>query len=504
MLRLAGVLAVGCLVLGLSCCGEEKADPDLDALRAYVDRYLEQTGVQSVALAVAKDGEIAWEAGFGLANVEQAVPATANTCYPIASVNKNVTATALMTLVEQGKVGLDKPANDYLGDLQLRAFKGESSAATVRTLLQHTSGIPLHYEAYFEDQIQHRISTHEMIRRYGILMTPPGERFQYSSLGYGTLEYIIEQVSGRSYADYVSEALFKPLGMDGALFLESLPADVAVEYTGDDTPARLALGVRPGGEIYCSAHDMIRYAMFHLKDHLRDQEQILSDNLIDRMQQDFDGNAEGAQYALGWRLEEVGGYRVFSHNGGGLGCDIRMAIIPEADMAVVVLANSRKGNSTALSDRLAREFLPGFERDRWRDRFARLLKGRKRPTTVPLNEIAGTWAGVIETYKGPVPVEFVVKPSGMSRLRRTDEAAGEMGWIDARRAMSLRDGLMEAMFDARVLGLDDNRPERYLLLRLLFDGTELYGSANAGNSTELVYCVPCYISMTRSINVPEG
>jgi len=490
------------LFLLIISCGNDGSHSSVESnivdLRKRINGYLERTGVPSLAIAVAKDGEILWEEGFGWANVEMKTKSTPHTRYPLASITKNLTATALMSLVERGDVDVDRSVNDYLGDIGVRAFQGKVKDATVKRILQHTAGLPLYYDAYYEDQMEDRMSLEETIRRYGILVSAPGERYQYSSLGYGIIEYIIEQISHKSYAEFMKQDVFEPLGMSEATLFDSLPADAAIEYRSDNTPAQFAKGaVRAGGGIYCSAHDLVRYGMFHLKNHLDDQKPILSDSIIDLMQNEFDSSADNAQYALGWRIEKVADYNVFSHNGGGLGSDTRFAIIPSENLAVVVLANSRSGNSTYVSDEIIRTILTDFERESWWDRFCNKFKGSDAETIDYEKELAGSWVGTITTYKRKVPLSLVIKTDGSAKLMTTDDSAGNGEWMVAKRAISTRECLIELMFEAEILKLNARRTERYLLLQLSYDGTTLYGTANAGNSTELIYCVPSYIELAR-------
>lgn len=128
-------------------------------------------------------------------------------------ISKPVTATALMVLRERGLIDLDRPANDYLGDAPLSARVGEATTATVRRIASHTSGLPLHYHFFYADEPYVRPPMEETIRRYGNLVTAPGERHSYSNLGYGILDHIISRVSGKSYADFRREEVFLPLGM---------------------------------------------------------------------------------------------------------------------------------------------------------------------------------------------------------------------------------------------------------------------------------------------------
>ncbi len=104
-------------------------------------------------MAVAHEGEIIWEEGFGWADRENRTPASEHTLYSLASISKPITATGLMLLVERGKVDLDKPIDDYLGEAKLRARVGDASEATVRRVANHTSGLPLHYQFFYEDEV---------------------------------------------------------------------------------------------------------------------------------------------------------------------------------------------------------------------------------------------------------------------------------------------------------------------------------------------------------------
>jgi CubicO group peptidase (beta-lactamase class C family) len=113
------------LVLGWVLVASTSASEPFQTIRDEIQQTLKKESIPSIAVAVAKDGKILWEEGFGLANREQKIAATAETPYSIASITKPITATALMVLVEQGKVKLDRPANEYLGDARLVAHRGD-------------------------------------------------------------------------------------------------------------------------------------------------------------------------------------------------------------------------------------------------------------------------------------------------------------------------------------------------------------------------------------------
>jgi hypothetical protein len=172
-----------------------------DGVRAYVRSQLVEPDVASLAVAVAREGEILWEEGFGWADREGRTPATEHTLYSLASVTKAITATAVMVLREQGQLDLDRPANDYLRGRSCGGRAGDAAGATVRRVANHTAGLPLHYHFFPEDEPYPQPPMDETIRRYGNLVSAPGERFQYSNLGYGVLDDVTARRSGVAYAD---------------------------------------------------------------------------------------------------------------------------------------------------------------------------------------------------------------------------------------------------------------------------------------------------------------
>src|SRR5438034_2341809 len=119
------------------------------AVRDLIRGRLVEQVVPSLAVAVARDGEILWEEGFGWADRENRVPATEHTMYSLASISKPITATGVMVLKERGKLDLDRPINDYLGEAKLKAWIGDAAEATVRRVANHTSGLPLHWHFFY-------------------------------------------------------------------------------------------------------------------------------------------------------------------------------------------------------------------------------------------------------------------------------------------------------------------------------------------------------------------
>src|SRR5262249_49348966 len=130
-------------------------------------------------------------------------------------------------------------------------------------------------------------SMDETILRYGNLVTAPGEKFEYSNLGFGVLDYVIARVSGRAYEDFMREEVFLKLGLTHTSvgIGPGLERYQAIRYGEDGLPIPFYdFDHRGASAIYASAHDLVRFGLFHLKAHLPDQKAILSDASIDAMQ----------------------------------------------------------------------------------------------------------------------------------------------------------------------------------------------------------------------------
>ena len=334
------------------------AAAQFDDVRRSIETKLLSHYVPSLAVAVAKDGKIIWEEGFGWADREKKIPTTEHTMYSLASISKPITATGLMVLVERGQVDLERPINDYLGDAKLNGRAFDASMATVRRVTNHTAGLPLHYQFFYEDEPYRRPAMDETIRRYANLVTPPGERWQYSNLGYGIIDYVIQRVSGRDYADFMREEVFVPLGLTrmsvhiGPGFEEF----TATRYAPDGKPIPFYDFDHPGGSaIFSSAHDLARFGMFHLKNHLADQRPILTDDSIDAMHRPAELEQGESNYGIGW-ASGTGekGLRIVSHGGGMGGVATTLRLLPERNAAIVVLCNSGGGAPRQIAQEIQR------------------------------------------------------------------------------------------------------------------------------------------------------
>src|ERR1700733_6104788 len=172
------------------------------------------SGIPSIAIAVARQGRIVWEEAIGVNDREQNTRTTTQTPYYLASISKTITATALMELVERGRVNLDRPVNDYLnGNENVTSPMWDVSQATVRRIANHTAGLATYDRNCLTGDRSCNISTANVIRRYGVSIWKPGEQFDYSNLDYGILGEVIARRSHSRLATSLRSLVFAPLGM---------------------------------------------------------------------------------------------------------------------------------------------------------------------------------------------------------------------------------------------------------------------------------------------------
>lgn len=180
----------------------------------------------------------------------------------------------------------------------------------------------------------------------------------YSNLGYGALSHIIARVSGMTFPDYMREKVFLPLGMTRTTFDPGQDfSGVAVRY--EPPKARivphLTVDYAGGAGAYSTAHDLIRLGMFQLKDHLHDQQPILSDALLDEMKQATSRGKPSGGYGIGWFVEEE--RPVVLHRGYMPGVSAILLLVPREELAIVVLSNCDSGDQQPLHNQVIDEII---------------------------------------------------------------------------------------------------------------------------------------------------
>jgi CubicO group peptidase (beta-lactamase class C family) len=449
----------------------DKPAAAFDGVREFIKQQLGERRLPSVAVAVARDGQIIWEEAVGWADSEKRIPATPNTMYSLASISKPITATGLMILKERGRIELDRPINEYLGEAKIAVRVGNPAEATVRRVANHTAGLPLHYQFFYEDEPYRAPSRDETIRRYANCVTAPGERYQYSNLGYGILDYVIARTSSRSYADFMREEVFLPLGLThtSVNIGPGLEKHQAVRYGTDGAPIPFYDFDHPGGSaVYASAHDLVRFGMFHLKAHLSDQKAILKDDeTINEMQKATVDTGGKTGYGIGWGISESPGERrSVSHSGGMGGVSTLLRLYPAEKTAIVVLSNASSNLPGQVLDRIAAVVAPEPNKS---------PGPQSQPPMAfkPSSELLGAWQGKVHTYKGELDFKLLFQPDGDVHAQLGTQLKTLLN------RAQFRDGYLSGSFSGDIGTEDANRTRYTLSLSLKLRGDVLNGAMTA-------------------------
>jgi serine beta-lactamase-like protein LACTB len=328
--------------------------------------FLKETQTPGLSAAVVEDGQLVWSAGFGMADLENSVPATADTVYRLASVSKSLTPTSAMALWEQGRLELDSPVQKYCP-----AFPQKPWPVTTRQLLGNLGGIRSYNvpeQPYSVSQSDPEVGNTRYFDN-GIegglkffanepLVAEPGTHFNYSTQGYTVVGCAIEGASSQKYADAVRETVLVPAGMrqtrpDERFAIVPLRTRF---YSKDKTGAVMnaefldASYKVPGGGWLSSAPDMARF-----------EAAIMNNRLLKSATRDTmwtqpmpsDGLGRLA-YALGWQFGTVDNVKVVGHSGGQQGTSTMIWMAPDARAGVVVLTNSDASDAPRLATRLLR------------------------------------------------------------------------------------------------------------------------------------------------------
>jgi serine beta-lactamase-like protein LACTB len=350
--------------LALFCALKLPAQQTLDEhkriqIEASVAKFMASGSVPGISVAVVEGGEYVWSEGFGMADLENFVPATPQTLYRLASISKSLTATAAMQLWEREKLDLDAPVQKYCP-----AFPQKPWPITTRQLLGHLGGIR-HYKSDSQDDpeggntrhFDDSIATGLNFFAHDPLVAKPGTKFSYSTQGFTVIGCVIEGASGEKYVDVVRKNVLVPSGMTKTQvddrfaiiplrtrFYHKDKSGLVVNAELLDSSYKI-----PGGGWLSSADDMARFEVA-----------VLHDVLLRRPTRDVmwapqklaDGST--SEYALGWGTGKELGELDVGHGGGQQGTSTLFMILPQRETGIVVLTNMDGADSSRLAMELMR------------------------------------------------------------------------------------------------------------------------------------------------------
>ncbi|HKQ05790.1 MAG TPA: serine hydrolase domain-containing protein [Blastocatellia bacterium] len=357
MIRPFALRVVLCILL-LACvpaAAQTLPADKLEKIDKEITAVMSQQSIPGLSLAVVTDHKLRGSQGYGLADIENYVPAKTGTVYRLGSISKTITAIAVMQLAEQGKLNLDAPIQTYCP-----AFPQKQWPVTARLLLGHLAGVR-HYKSDAEfASTRHFNSVAEGLEMFKDepLLFEPGTKYAYTTHGYTVLGCAVEGASGMKFADYVRAKIFTPAGMNRMRVdevAEIIPnraqgyvkaADGTLRNSGlADTSYKI-----PGGGFCSTVEDLARFAIAVQTGVL-----VKPETLAQMWTRQKTRNGNETTYGLGWQIGAHNGLKDVSHGGAQQRVSTYLYMIPEKGLAVVVMANMEDvgGSLNKLSRQIA-------------------------------------------------------------------------------------------------------------------------------------------------------
>ncbi len=324
----------------------------VEEIEAYLQAYLE-TGYFMGSALVSRAGEVLLSKGYGMANLEHSIPNTPQTKFRLASLTKQFTAAAILKLQEQDLLDVNYSIATYLPDYP----HGEQ--ITIHQLLNHTAGIP-NFTSFDDYQTKKRIATKldDLIACFSDrpLEFTPGDRFSYSNSGYAVLTKIIETVSNQSYADYLQQYIFDPLGMNDSGYdrhetiLQNRASGYVSTVKGYQNAEYIDMSIPSGaGGLYSTVEDLSKWERSLYTDAVLNQSS--RDAMFTSTIQVPTEENEQIYHSYGWLIDTQYDRCRISSNGGIEGFVTHIARYPDEQIAIIVLSNL----STSPAEKMGRD-----------------------------------------------------------------------------------------------------------------------------------------------------
>ena len=315
-----------------------------DAIVETARRELVETHTPGAAIALVEGDRVVFETGIGVADVETATPVKPEMLFRLGSTTKMFTASALVTLAEEGKIKLDEPIGNHV-----KGLNPKISQLTAHQLLTHTAGI-IDEAPMYGDHDDSAMGRTIRSWKDDQLFTEPGKIISYSNPGYWLAGFVVEAISGRPYADQMSESIFKRLGMTRTTFRPTVAMTYPLAQGHNAAGTSAPTVVRPfadnaaswpAGSMFTNVLDLSRFIIAFMNGGKLEGKQVLSPQVIAKLStpQVSIPSDQNAKYGYGLMISSYRGVRVVEHGGSrsGYGSVIKMA--PEHRFAVIVLGN---------------------------------------------------------------------------------------------------------------------------------------------------------------------
>lgn len=308
--------------------------------------------IPGLALGVVYNQELVWSKGYGVEDLETRDPVTPATLFRLGSVTKLFTATAILQLRDQGKLQLDDPVAQHLPWFKLQSTFEGAPEITLRQLLTHTSGLPR--EAAFPYWTTHEFPTTEEINaalRTQSAIYPPDKTYKYSNLGMALLGEVVVAVSGQTYADYIQQHIFGPLGMtrSAVVPVEVVRQQMATAYMRRQADGKREVmeyyetkGMAPAANIVSSVDDLARFAALNLRatPDSGDGEVVKASTLHEMQRPHWVYSNWSGGRGLGFGISRRNDKTLVSHGGWIGGNRTHLLLAPAEDLAIIVMVNA--------------------------------------------------------------------------------------------------------------------------------------------------------------------
>jgi len=325
-----------------------------DKIDDYVKAEMQRQHIPGTSIAVLKDGKIIKAEGYGLANVELNVPARPETVYKIGSVSKQLIATGILILIQDGKLAFEDKISKFL-----EGTPDTWKEITVRHLLTHTSGLVR--EAPGFDPLKTQADADVIKTAYPLpLRFAPGEKWEYCNVGYFSLAEIIRKISGKPWGDYLNERLFLPLEMNvtRTTTMTEIVQNRAGGYVWRNNKlenAEIYLALRPSGAFFSSVLDLAKWDAALYAD------KILKPSFRDQMWSPVKLNTGATHpYGFGWELSTVAGHKLVHHGGSLPGFRSQISRFVDDKLTVIVLTNGDNATPNSIALNIAAFYIPGL------------------------------------------------------------------------------------------------------------------------------------------------
>lgn len=323
-----------------------------DVARYRVEHVMKQRHIPGAAVLMIDDEEIIWQAHLGVADIEQGTPVSGDTVFKLWSLAKPFTATEVMRLVEEGRLDLDAPLDEYVPEFSIQSRFPRREPITLRNILAHRSGLPRNGCDYTFGWETGRGALEQLaVALEGCFLAyPTGNRYKYSNIGYVTMGYIIQAERERPFPLYMRDELLAPIGMaNSAFWSRELPPGsqlaLGYEHYKDEYHPYVQedVGQIPSSNLYATSDDLAAFVKLVFRDGEAGGVQLIQPETLRAMFVDqYSRAADPQPMGLGWKLGRVAGNELLAwHDGGpteGIGSLI--AMLPERKLAVVLLGNA--------------------------------------------------------------------------------------------------------------------------------------------------------------------